>query len=250
MFRSRRWGTAAGCGAALLGFAGGAWAQAQDGGYLPPCGPNIGLRISSFAIHRPETGEAAEAEVGQSMVVAAEGSVNEGGLSLAADYVLRGHYAFNDFILTIPAGPMAKTDPVSSQPISYTYSSGGSSKPLPAWARPKLKIVEQSANPLTLVAKLDGADSFPLDAAAFTVAKCTAAGGDGFRRELVYTGVAKGVITLQYREFQNNMARSAFSQEVHYDLAEGDEIGFRGARLKILKATNASVKYVVLKPLE
>jgi hypothetical protein len=35
-----------------------------------------------------------------------------------------------------------------------------------------------------------------------------------------------------------------------YDLAAGDEIGFRGARIKVLKATNVSITYVVTKPLD
>lgn len=71
----------------------------------------------------------------------------------------------------------------------------------------------------------------------------------GFRRELVYSGVSRGVVTLQYREFSNELARPAFTQQLTYDLAEGDEIGFGGARLKILKATNTEVRYQVLKPL-
>ena len=49
--------------------------------------------------------------------------------------------------------------------------------------------------------------------------------------------------------FSDDMARPAFTQDLTYDLADGDEIGFRGARIKVLKATNTAITYVVLKPL-
>lgn len=71
----------------------------------------------------------------------------------------------------------------------------------------------------------------------------------GFRRELIYGGVAKGVLTLSYREFVNDMARPAFTQVLTYDLAEGDEIAYQGARLKVLGANNTGLRYIVLAPL-
>ena len=72
----------------------------------------------------------------------------------------------------------------------------------------------------------------------------------GFRRELIYSGVAKGVVTLVYREFVNDLARPAFTQTLTYDLSEGDEIGYRGARLKVLRATNMSIRYTMLKAMD
>ncbi|MFM2085508.1 MAG: hypothetical protein RLZZ237_377 [Pseudomonadota bacterium] len=73
---------------------------------------------------------------------------------------------------------------------------------------------------------------------------------DSFVRELVYGGVSKGTIAISYREFSDKTARPAFTQELKYDLSEGDVIGFRGARFKIIKAGNVSLRYVVLKPLD
>jgi len=67
---------------------------------------------------------------------------------------------------------------------------------------------------------------------------------------LVYGGVSKGTIAISYREFSDKTARPAFTQELKYDLSEGDVIGFRGARFKIIKAGNVSLRYVVLKPLD
>jgi hypothetical protein len=74
-------------------------------------------------------------------------------------------------------------------------------------------------------------------------------GPDAARRELVYSGLSKGSINLLYREYSAGMVRPAFTQDLQYDLSAGDEIGFKGARFKILKATNVDVRYVVVKPL-
>lgn len=80
--------------------------------------------------------------------------------------------------------------------------------------------------------------------------KVEASDASGFRRELVYSGVAQGVVTMSYREFANDFARPAFTQELRYDLAAGQDIGFRGARLQIIQAGNITVRYRLLKPLD
>lgn len=73
---------------------------------------------------------------------------------------------------------------------------------------------------------------------------------DSFKKELVYSGVSQNTITILYREFIDNMARPAFSQELKYDLSQGKEIGYKGARLEVMKATNTELTYKVLKPLD
>lgn len=73
---------------------------------------------------------------------------------------------------------------------------------------------------------------------------------ENFKRELIYTGVSKNVISIVYREFQNDLARPAFMQELKYDLGEGKVIGFKGARFQVLKATNTGIEYKVLKHLD
>jgi hypothetical protein len=49
-----------------------------------------------------------------------------------------------------------------------------------------------------------------------------------------------------YREYARDTARPAFSQEVEYDLSEGNVIGFKGARVEVLEATNFFTRYKVL----
>src|SRR5688500_7680888 len=69
---------------------------------------------------------------------------------------------------------------------------------------------------------------------------------ESFRRELDYSGVSQVSVSVLYREFKDDFARTSFSQDVKYDLAQGNEIGFRGARFQIISATNTGVRYKVL----
>lgn len=73
--------------------------------------------------------------------------------------------------------------------------------------------------------------------------------GPEFRRELLYTGRAGNQISLMYREFKDDMARPAFSQQLQYDFAPNVVIGYQGARFKISSATNTEVTFEVLSPL-
>lgn len=73
---------------------------------------------------------------------------------------------------------------------------------------------------------------------------------DSFKRELVYSGVSQNTISILYREFKDDLARPAFSQELKYDLSQGKEIGYKGARFEVIKATNTGLTYKVLKSLD
>lgn len=71
-----------------------------------------------------------------------------------------------------------------------------------------------------------------------------------FRREILYQGVSKGTIKLSFREYMNDMARPAFTQEILYDLDQDGTVMvvFKGMRLKVLKATGTSIQYIVEQP--
>lgn len=70
-----------------------------------------------------------------------------------------------------------------------------------------------------------------------------------FRRELLYTGRSGSTLTLLYREFANDMARPAFSQQLQYDINGDSTIGYEGARLRVLSADNTKIVYDMLSPL-
>lgn len=74
---------------------------------------------------------------------------------------------------------------------------------------------------------------------------------DAMKRELLYQGYSKGVLKLSYREYVNDMARPAFFQDVTYDVDTfPTEVSFKAARLKLLKAGNNGIEYIVLTPFQ
>ena len=77
-------------------------------------------------------------------------------------------------------------------------------------------------------------------------AKLSQSDAAGFRQELLYNGKSGDMIKVLYREFRNDMARPAFSQELTYDLSESDIIGFQGVRIRVLKTSNVEITYSVL----
>ena len=70
------------------------------------------------------------------------------------------------------------------------------------------------------------------------------------RRELVYSGAAQTTLSVLYREFIDDLDRPAFSQDLKYDLSNGNIIGYKDARLDVLNVGNTSITYKVLVPLE
>lgn len=71
---------------------------------------------------------------------------------------------------------------------------------------------------------------------------------DSFRYIVLYQGKAGSSIKLSFREFKDDYARPAFTQDVQYDLnSKGDtEIGFKGMRMLVHTATNTSITYTVI----
>lgn len=79
---------------------------------------------------------------------------------------------------------------------------------------------------------------------------------DVLRRELVYLGTttsarhAGTVIRIGYREFMDDIARPAFSQEVSYDVTNlPSQIAYQNAKLEILEVRGGSIMYRVLSAL-
>lgn len=66
-----------------------------------------------------------------------------------------------------------------------------------------------------------------------------------FKRELVYNGKSQTTVKLSYREYMDNMIRPAFSQDLSYDLSEGNVIGFKGMKIEVLEATNSLIRFIV-----
>lgn len=74
----------------------------------------------------------------------------------------------------------------------------------------------------------------------------------GFMLELIYQGITNNNIKVAYREFNNDIARPAFTQVVDYELNEEGKgmIAFKGARIEVLKASTTTITYRVIKGFE
>lgn len=70
-----------------------------------------------------------------------------------------------------------------------------------------------------------------------------------FRQELIYNGKSSSTIKMSYREFKDDFARPAFTQELSYDLAESKTVGFRGMNIEVVEATNSHIKYTIKSPM-
>jgi len=64
--------------------------------------------------------------------------------------------------------------------------------------------------------------------------------------EILYTGVSENTLRLLYREYTSkDLARPAFYQTLTYDRKQ-DIITFKGIKIKVIKADNTGIKYIVL----
>lgn len=68
-----------------------------------------------------------------------------------------------------------------------------------------------------------------------------------FQRVIEYNGRAGDVLNFTYREFRHDRIRGAFTTNFTMDHSKGDVVAYKGARLKVLEATNQKIVYVVLK---
>ena len=70
---------------------------------------------------------------------------------------------------------------------------------------------------------------------------------DRFQRTLLYGGKVGSKINVSYREFSDRYARAAFTNTAEYDLSESRIIGYKGAQIEVLEATNQLIRYRVLR---
>lgn len=204
----------------------------------------------SEVVNIPEIGKSAEAELGQTIIskinastypavelsndysspisgVPANININAGvhKLSMTDD---NGSY-YNDInakfgmigALTSTVGGIYVPNDSSKPPVAYQYASGSGEYRRASGPAPQIKRITT-----------------------------TQWGKDSFKRELIYTGVSQNTVTISYREFMDSTARPAFSQDLRYDLSQGRTIGYKGARFEVLDATNTSIRYRVVKPLD
>jgi len=84
------------------------------------------------------------------------------------------------------------------------------------------------------------------DSASFQKSKEQRITENNFRKTLIYSGRVGDKVRVSYREFADGMARSAFTNEVEYDLSTGSTIGYASAEIEVISATNTSIRYKVI----
>lgn len=63
-----------------------------------------------------------------------------------------------------------------------------------------------------------------------------------------YNGKSGNTLKFTYREFSGNMARQAYTTDFTMDLSEeGNTIGYKGAIIEVIKASNSKIEYKVLR---
>ena len=233
-------------------------AQGQPSEPPPPCGTGsptgtegsvlTPLQITTLA--RPTAGEDGRADVGGVLLTAFEANVFPRSIKLKRPIHYVGTGPTAGFVVDIDAGEL----PVEfSNEQAIVYAGQGLVQPSKSEVKKSftsIGMTRDPAKPPRIVfgwGKYTYGDNVP-DAEVETVT-CVAAKAGSWRRELVYTGASKGTVNLLYREFSGDLARPAFSQSLTYDLSQGGEIGYRGARLLVISATNTEVRFKVLAPL-
>jgi len=69
----------------------------------------------------------------------------------------------------------------------------------------------------------------------------------GLQQALIYRGRVGERISVGYRESSGAFPSAGRDEDVDYDLTDSDLIGYKGARLQVLKATNEYVRYRVIR---
>lgn len=202
----------------------------------------------------PGAGATVTAEVGRPMMISAEVGVFPDKLILKSDYAFAGEGRSHRAKATIPAGTY-RADPDGSAafeapgvPLLYKKNSDPFRNSrigllVPGWDQGKLHFYFYIGTGFRH-------HEAGIDPSAYEITYCLAPPMQPrFQSELVYTGRSQNTVTVLYREYANDLARPAFTQELRYDLAEPGEVGFRGARFEIVKATNTEITFRVIRPL-
>ena len=71
--------------------------------------------------------------------------------------------------------------------------------------------------------------------------------GDNFQKALVFSGLDGDELRIGYREFEGDAVVQSADDEARFNLASSDTIEYKGAVLEVLKASDNSITYKVLR---
>lgn len=199
----------------------------------------------STLVQSPALGTPAEAELGRSMVTFSRATRRP---AIRIDAPVSSTEI--GIQLTIPSGVLylIGVNPDGKfyeAPRGVALTSLGT--PLPG-AGGGLFVPDDAAQPMQTYRYMAfGLGMRPVGRISFKEAEYVERSKQSFRIEFIYTGCVGNMLTATYREFTDDTARPAFTQDLKYDITTDKVIGFKGARIQVLSANNTSISYVVQK---
>jgi hypothetical protein len=163
--------------------------------------------------------------------------------------------------ITIPAGTLTASGAdgsgtfyEASAPIQFVYHHIAKNIDLePELLKGGIYVPKDSAKPAEVYWFWEGEStpsSSPHPGMLYKTVTAEKFGKDGFRRELIYSGISNNTVSMLYREYKDDSGRASFYHDLRFDLAQGGNvIVYQGARLQVLKADNSKLRYKVLQPL-
>ena len=165
----------------------------------------------------PAVGQELEVEVGGVALSTIEADVATSSLKLIEPLSFTGKRAGAEYIVTIPASDL-RSPTIDNiywvDNASFRYAR--EAKERRGISKPDIGIYVDPTNDRALKAYVSfglSKQDVIIPDAQFKPERCMRENTRGFRSEILYSGGAKGAITLQYREYVNDFARPAFSQE-------------------------------------
>ena len=195
----------------------------------------------------PEIGSVRTIEVGDSIILAGIKSTLS-TISLPHSVLIEapssGIYAMQ---FEIPSGEFMQIgtsdigDIYSSLPMSGTEAMAKS-----AGLNQSFVLIDKLSEGKLCAAYIYSRDMACIGAGGATIKPITTYTDASFQQNLLYSGKSGHQISLSYREFKNDTARPAFSNDATYDLSDSMIIGYKGARFEVIRATNATIEYKTL----
>ena len=225
---------------------------------LPICsGDHATACCEIKAVTVPSVGAEQTVEAGEPIYFSDAEKLQYASLKITKNIAFNGQRGSSNFTVTIPAATYSGIDVLAlDHHVPYgsyllpnaTIRMTGKDGSLGAPSHAEMWIsVAKDGTTLDGALKL-GSWLFSMEMAngPFTRSFCRTPDSQVLRQEITYSGVVKGVVTLDYREYAGGVARPAFSQHGTFDLAAGNEIAFKGVHLKVFSASNLGIHYVVL----
>lgn len=224
-------------------------AQDQLLSELPPnCNPRqLGPVIRQETLVSQEIGQEHTVEIGGVLLSATVTTIRRGPPQLSEILVINGSYAGAGYTITVPPQSLGEsTDNAGHVVTNYEFRYNRERGPRTGIGRPTLHLDSSDASQLLAVVGFGLSSSrIPISAAIALAGECVSWDDGGLRRELVFTGVTRDSLSLEYREFMRDIARPAFTQSLNYERANDTVIGYRGARIRVVAANNLGLTYII-----